>query len=356
MSNFEDGSYGSIKGIALIAKVLAGRCPMRYTRVAAGKGYIPEGETPKTMTSPAEYVMDAKIASISNSVDGECQVTIQINSTGVDVGFYCTGLLLYAEDPDEGEVPYTYLSLENEPEWVRPKSSIVGKLSTFDIIAAVGDVDTVVAAIDPEAITTVQTAKNLIAEHDADPNAHGGIASESCVLVKEITIPKSDWKVWSAGDEDAATSEYQMQIDIIVDNAYETMFPTLALSLPSLTVSGDAVLCPSIRAKDGFVRLGAKSRPSEELKGAITLLFDSGEKSSNLPAASDSVLGCVKVREDSGLTIDSEGLGVMVEKIEQDYAKKSEVESEVKKQFEAQEDAVYATREEILALFTENVV
>ena len=63
-------------------------------------------------------------------------------------------MALYASDPDEGEVPYTYLVLENEPEWIRPSSSIVGKLATFDIIAAVGDVDAVTATIDPNSIVT----------------------------------------------------------------------------------------------------------------------------------------------------------------------------------------------------------
>ena len=155
MAKYEDGSYGSAAGIALIAKVLAGRCAMKYTRVAVGKGNIPDDKTPKTMTEPADYVMDAVIAGITNPVDGECQVTVQINSANVDKGFYCTAVVLYAEDPDEGEVPYTYLVLENEPEWIRPASSIVGKLATIDLIAAVGDVDTVTAAIDPEAIATV---------------------------------------------------------------------------------------------------------------------------------------------------------------------------------------------------------
>ena len=73
MAKFEDGCYGSLKGIALIAKVLAGRCKMHYTRVAVGKGVIPEDMTPKTMTEPAEYVMDAVISSVTNPVDGERQ-------------------------------------------------------------------------------------------------------------------------------------------------------------------------------------------------------------------------------------------------------------------------------------------
>ena len=143
MSKFEDGSYGSLTGIALIGKVLAGRCQMHY-------GTIPEGLTPKTMTGPAGYVMDAQIAAVSNPVDGECQVTVRIKSESVESGFYLTNIVLFAEDPDDGEVPYTYLCLENEPEWIRPASSVVGKLATFDLIAAVGDVDTVTAVIDPE--------------------------------------------------------------------------------------------------------------------------------------------------------------------------------------------------------------
>ena len=116
MSYFEDGSYSCTPGIELIAKVLAGRCKMKYTRAAVGSGQILETENPKTMTGPAGYVMDAQIAAVSNPVNGECQVTVQINSSDVDEGFYATGIMLYAEDPDDGDVPYTYLVLENGPE------------------------------------------------------------------------------------------------------------------------------------------------------------------------------------------------------------------------------------------------
>lgn len=175
MVKYEDGCYGSFKGIALIGKVLAGRCKMHYTRVAVGKGHIPDGVSPKELEEPPEYVMDAMIASVTNPVDGECQVSVQINSSKVEKGFYATWLILYAEDPDEGEVQYTALCLENEPEWIRPASSAVGKLAHFDIIAAVGDVDEVYASIDPEALVTADTAKRMIAEHNEDPEAHADI-------------------------------------------------------------------------------------------------------------------------------------------------------------------------------------
>lgn len=187
MARFEDGCYGSLKGIALIGKVLAGRCRMHYTRVAAGKGAIPEGQTPKTVTEPPDYVMDAMISSVTNPVDGECQVSVQLNSADVENGFYVTGLLLYAEDPDEGEVPFTYLSLEEEPEWIRPASSVVGKLASFDIIAAVGDVDNVTATIDPDALVTLNSVKQLIAEHNMDITAHPDISK--ALIMGEITLP-----------------------------------------------------------------------------------------------------------------------------------------------------------------------
>lgn len=38
MAKYEDGSYGSAAGIALIAKVLAGRCAMKYTRGRPPRG------------------------------------------------------------------------------------------------------------------------------------------------------------------------------------------------------------------------------------------------------------------------------------------------------------------------------
>ena len=46
MPRFEDGSYGSAKGIALIAKVLAGKCSMHYT-CGRGQRDYPGGHDPE---------------------------------------------------------------------------------------------------------------------------------------------------------------------------------------------------------------------------------------------------------------------------------------------------------------------
>lgn len=268
MAIFEDGSYSSAPGIALIAKVLAGRCQMHYTRAAVGKGEIPEGESPKTMREPAEYVMDAKISAITNPVDGECQVTVQINSSDVEQGFYATGILLYAADPDEGEVPYTYLVLENGPEWIRPASSAVGKLATFDLIAAVGEVDRVTATIDPNSIVTRSVVEQLIA---------------GATVKREITIPTTGWDV---GAEESA--EGAMYLDIPQDDVTAEMTPNINI-LPAHTATAkECGMSTAVRTLDGAVRLYTEKAPKAEIVAVLIL-----SQASSGPAGSGGSSGTV---------------------------------------------------------------
>lgn len=343
MAKYEDGSYGSAAGIALIAKVLAGRCAMKYTRVAVGKGNIPDDKTPKTMTEPADYVMDAVIAGITNPVDGECQVTVQINSANVDKGFYCTAVVLYAEDPDEGEVPYTYLVLENEPEWIRPASSIVGKLATIDLIAAVGDVDTVTAAIDPEAIATVAAVNDLLQRHNEDPEAHAGIIMDAvgsamkkleesgqimsedrvkelinesgggggAAIIKDITIPADgwDWQRESGDEETLGMDDFRCVVDVAVDDATEDVFPSVALHKAALEVAKRAGLCPTVQALAGVLRFWARNIPTEDMSTTVALFAPGGTTGGGsayvLPVATANRLGGVKIG--SGISVTADG-------------------------------------------------
>lgn len=343
MAKYEDGSYGSAAGIALIAKVLAGRCAMKYTRVAVGKGNIPDDKTPKNMTEPADYVMDAVIAGITNPVDGECQVTVQINSANVDKGFYCTAVVLYAEDPDEGEVPYTYLVLENEPEWIRPASSIVGKLATIDLIAAVGDVDTVTAAIDPEAIATVAAVNDLLQRHNEDPEAHAGIIMDAvgsamkkleesgqimsedrvkelinesgggggAAIIKDITIPADgwDWQRESGDEETLGMDDFRCVVDVAVDDATEDVFPSVALHKAALEVAKRAGLCPTVQALAGVLRFWARNIPTEDMSATVALFAPGGTTGGGsayvLPVATANRLGGVKIG--SGISVTADG-------------------------------------------------
>lgn len=341
MTRFEDGSYGSVPGTALIGKVLAGRCKMNYTRVAAGKGNIPENMTPKTMAAPAGYVMDAKISGVTNPVDGECQVTVQINSADVEHGFYCTGLVLYAEDPDVGEVPYTYLVLENEPEWIRPASSIVGKLATFDIIAAVGDVDTVSAAIDPEAIATVARVGQMMTEHNADPGAHaeiindavsaalkvlvdsGAVVDETSVetIVKKalagfsgggyygtfvITVPASGWV-----EAEEPSADHNFVCDVEAADVKSDLVPSGAPVVGSFGIANKAGVVNGCETMDGYVRFFSESVPDEDFQACIILFSKGGESGGGSVAIGNGLTygenGEIVVHAGEGVDFDANG-------------------------------------------------
>ena len=129
----------------------------------------------------------------------DCDVTVQFNSYDVEHGFFATGILLYAQDPDLGEVPYTYLLLESGPEWIRPSSASVGKLATFDLIAAVGDVDNVTADIDPESFVTHKVAQKLIEEHDGSTEAHQDIRQAIPVFELEGSTLVISRGIWGGG-------------------------------------------------------------------------------------------------------------------------------------------------------------
>lgn len=302
MAQFEDGSYQSTPGPALIAKVLAGRCKMNYSRAAVGAGTIPEGETPKTMREPPGYVMDATISAVTNPVDGECQVTVQINSSDVEEGFYVTCVLLYADDPDEGQVPFTYLRLEDGPEWIRPASSAVGKLATFDLIAAVGAVDSVTANIDPNSIVTRAEAQRLIAAATAR---------------LEITVPKDGWTS-EAEDEEGDSNPEEifggLHVDIPIDGVTEVMVPFLFIHPAYLDAARACEISPTSKTIAGALRVYAREAPSQDIGATLTLLCAStGSVSSEaspdgayvLPAATTTRLGGVKVG--GGLTVTPDG-------------------------------------------------
>lgn len=153
--SYNDGSYLTEKGNALIGKLLATEGTLKFTKVTAGDGSIPSGKSPESMTALGNYVTDGLIASVGSSGTGEASVVVQISSIDLAQGFSCTELGLWAEDPDEGDILYAYLCLQQHPEWIRADADAVNKLATFTIVTIVKNVALVTAIINPEAFATM---------------------------------------------------------------------------------------------------------------------------------------------------------------------------------------------------------
>ena len=158
----EDGNYLTEKGRALIAKLMASKSEIQFTRAAVGAGTIPEGMSPKDMTDLADWRADGPISDISTPVPGEAQLVFQVFSRDVPVGFLASEGAVWAMDPDEGEILYTYIVLANSPEWIRAANDPVQKFAEFTCINIVDAVKVDITMVNPEAIATLGMLKNRL--------------------------------------------------------------------------------------------------------------------------------------------------------------------------------------------------
>ena len=158
----EDGNYLTEKGRALIAKLMARKSEIQFTRAAVGAGTIPEGMSPKDMTDLADWRADGPISDISTPVPGEAQLVFQVFSRDVPVGFLASEGAVWALDPDEGEILYTYIVLANSPEWIRAANDPVQKFAEFTCINIVDAVKVDITMVNPEAIATLGMLKNRL--------------------------------------------------------------------------------------------------------------------------------------------------------------------------------------------------
>ena len=151
---YQDGNYLTEKGRALIAKFMASKEKIVFTKATVGSGTVPEGVSPKEMTALSHYEVDGVISDTSSPVPGEVNIVFQVFSRDVSVGFLATEAAIWAMDPDEGEILYTYVVIENSPEFIRAKKDPVQKFAEFTCINIVGSVEAEVTVVNPDAIVT----------------------------------------------------------------------------------------------------------------------------------------------------------------------------------------------------------
>lgn len=157
-----DGAVLLRTGFAVLGKILSGTGQVLFTKAELDKGYLPSDTGVEDLTAPCSYAGAATIAKCENTGTGEATVTVQASSIGVEQGFFITGVMLYVQDPvTKADVPYSYLALQKNPEWMRPENSSVGKLVTFSIVNIVSSATNVVAVISPDALARSEDLEAL---------------------------------------------------------------------------------------------------------------------------------------------------------------------------------------------------
>lgn len=159
-----DGNYLTNKGAALVAKLIGTSLPLHFVKATIGKGTLAAGVEPATMTALTNHVMDGLIS--SKEYKGNAQVTIgvQVLNATIGAGFWASQVGLWAQDPDEGNILYSVLILENNPIWIESNTSPVAHIPEFSLTTIVSGIQLVTAVINPASSVTMEQLEAYAAQ------------------------------------------------------------------------------------------------------------------------------------------------------------------------------------------------
>lgn len=119
----------------------------------------------------------------------------------------------------------------------------------------------------------VNSSLNTVSQEEMEAYVDAALAEYAdnvgSAIVRSITIPATGWVEVDPDAEDLG--DYKYTIDVPLVEATEEHFPVLALDIPSLSIAGEAEMCPTIETLDGFVRFWSKTIPTADLTGTILL-------------------------------------------------------------------------------------
>ena len=148
-------------GLLALAKGALGE-PIKYTKIVLGDGYLPDGQSIRTLHDVVNPKAILDISKLQIRADGKVIVGGVFNNAQLNTGFFYRELGLYAEDPDNGEILYCYGNCEDLAEWIPPTggSDVIEK--TIDIITTVGSATKVSAYISADAYATKEDYEKYI--------------------------------------------------------------------------------------------------------------------------------------------------------------------------------------------------
>jgi hypothetical protein len=179
------------RGQALLTKVLAGACEMRFTKIALSDN-VPTGDLTaiSTLTSIRQSEKLSEIVKKGSSVICRAGFT----NVGITTGYYVKAIGLYAMDPDEGEILYSISTADESvilADWMPPLEAGNVISIIIDVITALANTDVVNLDVDPTAFVTAQqfnpvkeASENHFKDHD---NPHGTNAEKVGAVAFDYT-------------------------------------------------------------------------------------------------------------------------------------------------------------------------
>ncbi len=340
------------QGRKLLASLIAGQ-QLVILGVQVGSGKVPEGQDPRDLTALIAPFAEATTTTPVRDND-KVSFIVEYRSDmggGLTEGRYLNEYGVFALDPEDGKVLLYYANLGDYPEWVFAYSATqpptirrypvqIGVATDAEVVldfkaGAFVTADEVTAlvnkAVEEAGGTSEEKVKNLISEHNSDPNAHSEVLAQAVqttfdklveqgtVIDKEevqtliaqaiaagggsygglldLTIPAAGWT-----PAEAPTEEYAYTCDVAAEGITADHWPIGAPKLGSFTVGQEAGVVGGCETMDGYVRFYSKRIPTADIQATI-VVFTKGSTSGNI--ATKDTPGVVKPGD--GLTVGEDG-------------------------------------------------
>ena len=108
-------------GSAYLAKCMANKTGVTFTKIKVGNGSIPGGQTGQTTTDLYGFKKEVEILA-KEQVDTALKLTLLLNNLDVAAGFYVKEMGIYIQDDDGKEKLYWYINKDN-PSYLPDKNT-----------------------------------------------------------------------------------------------------------------------------------------------------------------------------------------------------------------------------------------
>nr|WP_315410990.1 hypothetical protein [uncultured Selenomonas sp.] len=155
MSNWTEYQF-TRQGAELRAKVEAGQCKLKLTKMKIGEGNVKasELETMTDLKSP-QLIVGISSCTVSEEDSKVCKVVGIATSGNVENSFLVTELGLYATDPEVGEILYL-VCLDSAPERMPNKQAASPVTLTYQFDVVTSNTANVTAVITPTGLATAK--------------------------------------------------------------------------------------------------------------------------------------------------------------------------------------------------------
>lgn len=140
------------KGNALLAKGLTG-IPIEFSKIALGDGNLGAID-PKELNDIISKRVESAVSSINLEVEGIASVSAAFSNEALEVGFYYRECGLFAIDPDEGEILYSYGNAAEYAEYIAPTGSSTLIEKVIKLVLTMGDAVNAIVELSSDVVAT----------------------------------------------------------------------------------------------------------------------------------------------------------------------------------------------------------